>query len=179
MAIIKLKNPKILTFLQEKDVLITQGRKISESIEKKEKEIEKHNDKERAITTKAEPLELIAKGDEVNNQINILLLELEKVANAIQDFKLAAIPQAMKDKHYALKEELEKMRIDRNKIALKVQKIKDRVSPLVKKEVAPHLGEFDDTETVQIIKGQVVVQTFSHLEEWKAGFKKKQKQTVV
>jgi ABC-type Zn uptake system ZnuABC Zn-binding protein ZnuA len=83
----------------------------------------------------------------------------------------------MKDKHYALKDELEAFRIARNKIALKVQKIKDRVTPLVKKEVAPHLGEYDDTETVQIVRGKIIVQTFSHLEEWIARFKAK-KNTV-
>lgn len=179
MAIIKLTNPKILKHLQEKDLLITEGRKISAQIEKKEKEIEKHNEKERAITMKAEPLDLIKEGDEVNTKINTLLVELERIANAIQEFKIAAIPQTMKDKHYLLKDELEAMRITRNKIALKVQKIKDRVSPLVKKEIAPHLGEFEDTETVQIIKGQVVVQTFSHLDEWKTRFNSKKNISVV
>jgi hypothetical protein len=68
--------------------------------------------------------------------------------------------------------EREKLERERNKIALKVQKIKDKIIPLIRKEVKPLLKDpFDDIETAQIKEDKVVVDTFNHIEEFKKKFK--------
>jgi hypothetical protein len=79
----------------------------------------------------------------------------------------------MKDEHMQLFKDKEKLERDRNKIALKVQKIKDKVIPIIQKEVKPLLlQEYDDIETAKVKDGVVVINTFNHLEDWKAAFKR-------
>jgi hypothetical protein len=70
------------------------------------------------------------------------------------------------------REELER---DRNKIALKIQKFKDKLIPMLKKEIKPHLKEFEDTQTVELKDGKVVVETFDYLEDYKARFRSKKR----
>jgi multidrug efflux pump subunit AcrB len=69
------------------------------------------------------------------------------------------------------KEELQK---ELNKKALKIQKIKDRVRPIVNKLVAPHLKEYDEVEQVNIIGNQdeVTVTIVNRLDAFKKSYKK-------
>lgn len=166
-----LNNKKLVTFLEQKDTLVEEGRKISKRIEKVERKIQSCEDKEKVITGKVQPVELGEKAEALKAQINELVKEFEKVASDIQKEKLNAIPKKLEEEHLALMKEKEQLERDRNKIALKVQKIKDRVIPIIKKEVAPLLDEYEDIETATIVDGKVEVKTYSRLEEWKSKFK--------
>ena len=87
---------------------------------------------------------------------------------------MSAIPEEMKKKHYKLRDDKEKMEKDRNKIALKIQKIKDRVIPKIQKEVLGQLdGEFEDIDRVELKGAKAIAYTFSHLEEFKKRFLEK------
>jgi predicted nucleic acid-binding Zn-ribbon protein len=173
MKTLTINNPKIVTYLQDKDTLVKQGRKISEKIEKIEAKIAKNDARQREITTKVEPTELIKAGKALQEDINQKLTDLDFIGDQIMQAKLAAIPEEVKKEYFILKKEKEELEEDRNKIALKVQKIKDRVVPIIKKEVKPLLGEYEDIETAQVARGQVKIEVFSYLEQWKAAFAKK------
>lgn len=172
---IKIKNKKLVTLLLEKDKLVKEGRAISVEMEKIEKDINKCEDKEKAITAKVNPTELVKQADAMQEEINTKIKQFEEIANEITKIKLAAIPKDLEQKHRDLMSTREKLERDRNKIALKIQKIKDRVIPVIQEKVVPMLKEYEDISTADVKDGEVVVTTFSHLEDWKKAFEERRK----
>jgi predicted nucleic acid-binding Zn-ribbon protein len=170
--IMQITNTRITKLLTDKDTLVHEGRKISKEIEKMEKRIETLSDKEREITGKVEPVELGKEAEKLQAEIRARLAEFDKVSKAIMEEKMSAIPKDIEEEHKKLLADIETAERERNKIALKVQKIKDRVVPLIKKEVAPLLKEYEDIESIEV-KGEVAnVKVFSYLEEFKTRFNK-------
>lgn len=169
---IVLENKRLHDLIVEKDALVDSGRKVSRDIEVIESKVKVFEDKEKVITGKViPPKELTDKGNALAKKIETMGNELGEIADQINKSKLDAIPQDMMDAHKKLLKEKEVLERDRNKIALKVQKIKDKVIPIVQKEVKPLLGEYDDIETAKTKNGKVVITTFNHLVEWKRRFK--------
>lgn len=170
---VEIENKKLHDLIVEKDILVEEGRAISRKIETADMKIKRFEEKEKRITAKiVPPKELTDRGDELVKQVTALNTELTNIANAINDSKLAAIPEEMKNDHMKLLKEKEVLERDRNKVALKVQKIKDKVVPMVQKFVKPMLKEYDDIETAKTKNGKVVITTFNHLEDFKAKFRR-------
>lgn len=168
---ITLENRRLHDYIVQKDELVDVGRGISRQIEAIEVKVKRFEQKEKTITAKiTPPKELTDRGDEIVREVTKLQTELTKIADAINQSKLDAIPEDMKNEHLALLKEREKLERERNKIALKVQKIKDRLIPIVQKEVKPLLKEYDDIETARVKDGKVVISTFNHLEDFKSKF---------
>jgi len=167
-----LDHKKIHDYIVKKDALVSEGQKNEQKIEKLEKSIKIYEDKERAITSKVDVKELEAKGNALNDECQKKFEELQKTIKEIENLRLAAIPKNIKDAHLALMKECEELERERNKIFLKVQKVKDLVTPLIKKEVKPLLKEYDDIETAKTRDGLVKISTFNHLDEFKAKFRK-------
>lgn len=168
-----LDNKKLHDLIATKDELVKGGRKISSELETIEFKINKLQNKEKKITGNCQPKELLTKGEIARLEMERAMKAFDAIAKEIHDAKLEAIPKDMKDEHFALMEKREKLETERNKVALKIQKIKDKLIPMLKKEITPHLKEFDDTETVEIKDGKVYVKTFNHLDDFKARFKKR------
>lgn len=170
---IKLKNKKIVGYLNDKEQLVMEGRQLSVKIEEITKEIETLNLEEQKITDKVNPKELIEKGDALKEVINKQIEELRAIGKEIEDEKIKAIPEEMVKKHYSLRDKREQLELDRNKIGLKIQKIKDRVIPLIKKEVKPLLKEYEDIESSKVKGDEVIIETFDYIEQYKKSFKKR------
>ena len=166
-----LDNKKIHDLIVEKDLLVTEGRKISGILDQIEKDILKIQEQERKITAKVKVDALQKKGNALNDECQKKFEELQRVIAEIEEIRLDAIPKEIKDKHMEMMKEREKCERDRNKIFLKVQKIKDKVIPLIQKHVKPLLNPYDDIETAKTKDGKVIINTFNHLEEFKAKFK--------
>lgn len=172
---ITIENKKLYDLIRTKDTLVNGGRKISRDIEANEIKIKRFEEKEKRITGKVTVAkELTDRGDEISRELQRLSKELEGIANKITQEKLAAIPQEMKDDHNKLLQENEKMERERNKIALKVQKVKDKIIPIVQQHVKPLIGEYEDIETAKASDkdGVVHISTFSYLEDFKAKFRR-------
>ncbi len=169
MQPIILDNKKLHDFIVEKDLLVEGGRKISRDIETKEIKIKRLEEKEKKITSKVvPPKELTDRGDVVTLEIVKLSEELDKIGKQIHDAKLLAVPNDIRDEHLLLMKEVEKLERDRNKVALKVQKVKDKLVPLAQSLIKPLLkNEFDDVETAKAKDGKVVVSTFNYVEDYK------------
>jgi uncharacterized protein YoxC len=168
-------NKKLREYLVEKDEIVKKARKISVELEVVDKTLEEMKTEQRKFTEECIPSELIAKGDALKDKINKEIEELEKIGKEIQDVKVAAIPKEKVKAYEEMKKTKEGMEQDRAKLALKVQKIKDRVAPIIHKEMKPHLGEYDDIETATLKGEKILVETFNYLEEWKAKFKEQNK----
>lgn len=171
---ITINDKKIIQLLLDKDELVKQGRLVSDEIERVESKITACEVKERKITEKCQPKELGEEAEALKAQINELIAKFEKVAGEITKVKLEAIPKDLEATHKELMKKREEKERERNKIALKIQKIKDRVIPLIQKVVKPQLKEYEDIQTAQIKKGVVEVEVFSRLEEWKNAYQKAQ-----
>lgn len=179
---ITLENKRVHNFIVEKDGLVNDGRKISQEIEKLDMQIKRFEDKEKVITGKVvPPKELTEKGDNLVKEMNKLGEELTKISDEVTRAKLAAVPKDVKDAHMELLSKKEALERERNKIALKVQKIKDKLIPIIQREVSPlikqkniieiDIGRYDDIETAKTKDGKVVITTFNRLEEWRKNFK--------
>lgn len=76
----------------------------------------------------------------------------------------------------ALTVEIEKLEKERAKIGLQIQKKKDKVIPIVEKMKNSGdipLEEYDEIESVSIVKGEVEVKLFNHMEEFKKAYAEK------
>lgn len=88
--------------------------------------------------------------------------------------KLLEEKEALVNEGRSLTVEIEKIEKERAKIGMQIQKRKDKIIPLVEKEVKPKLGVYEDIETVTINKaGEVEVKVFNHLEEFKKAYAEK------
>jgi len=168
---ITLENKRVHDYIVDKDKWVSQGMEVSKKLEKVEKEIADFEKKEKAITAKIEVKDLKERGDKLNDECQKKFEELQSVIKQIEEIKLKGIPKDIKEAHLAKMKEREQLERERNKIFMKVQKIKDRVIPIIQKEVKPLLKEYDDIETAKTKDGKVILKTFNHLEEFKAKFK--------
>lgn len=169
---ITLENKKLHDLIVTKDSIVEDAREISRKIEMIEIKVKRFEEKEKKITSKVTPpKELTDRGDEVAAQIARLSDELDMIAKQINDSKLEAVPKEMKDEHLQLLKDKEGLERDRNKIALKVQKYKDKMIPILKKEIKPLLKPYEDTETVKAKDGKVLVTVFNYLDDFKAKFR--------
>lgn len=170
---LKINNKIIVKHLLDKEELVSKGRVISKEIEDIESEIMVLDTKEREFTDKVLPEDLLSQGEALKAEINLKIEELSKIGKAIEDAKIDAIPNDMVEEHYALRNKKEKLEKDRNKIGIKIQKIKDRVIPLIKLEIKDKLEEYEDIESSEIVNGEVIINTYDRLEEFKNSFKKR------
>ena len=176
--IIKFKDKKVLGHLLDKEKLVKEGRQISMDLQIVEVKIEKAKNQERKYTAKIEPKELIEEGNKLSNLMEETAKKLEEIIKKVHETKIAGIPQHVKDATKALISIRDEKVADRNKIALKVQKIKDRVNPMIQKAVKPYLAkldEFEDIETAKIEGEEVVINTFNWVEDFKNARRKVKK----
>jgi predicted nucleic acid-binding Zn-ribbon protein len=172
MKEIIIEDTKVVKLLQQKDEEVTKGRAISLEIEEMDKTLAEYEEEEKKITALVQPEELGEKAEKLKEQINALIKEFEEVAGQIRDIKLDHIPKELEKKHKDLMAEKEKKETERNKVALKVQKIKDRVVPMIKKRVIDQLDTYEDINSAELKDGVCVVGVYDRLEDWKKGFKR-------
>jgi hypothetical protein len=170
---IELNNPKLYKLIQEKDALVKSGRKISSELETVQFKIDKLVDKEKIITGKHDNKDLMTQGEIIRLELERTMKKYDDIAEKIRLDKLAQIPKTIEEEHKALMKKRSDLEAERNKIALKIQKYKDKIVPTLKKSIKPFLKEYDDTETVEIKDGKILVKTFNYLEDFKSKFKKR------
>lgn len=172
---IELNNKKIYDLLEQKEVLVKAGRKLSSEIETLQHKITKYQDKEKKITEACKVPDLEKKIETLGKEVEERVNEMEKILEEIRNIKLASIPADLKKEHLELIKQREAKERERNKVALKIQKIKDKVVPVIQVETKPFLKEYDDIETAELKDGLIKITTFNHLENWKKEFRSRSK----
>jgi hypothetical protein len=173
---ITIKEPKLKALLEEKDAIVQKGREVSQEIEYIIVDIEENLKKQEEITKEVmPPQEWLDEGDNLIKEINRLIPLLDEVEKKCRDFKIDALPKELVDQYYELKKKKDELEEENNKNALKVQKIKDKVVPKIKKIVAPQLAEYEDIEAISVVDDEIQVSTFNHLDEFKARYAEKLK----
>lgn len=94
----------------------------------------------------------------------------DKAVELIKEFKLLSTEVA------TLTDQIMKLEEERNKIAIKGQKIKDKLNPIVLKLTTKDTGEFDIVTKVETNdQGELVVEFVDALEDWKKAYKERNK----
>lgn len=97
-----------------------------------------------------------------NDKAVELLIQFKEFSKEVKEYT---------DKITALEEE-------RAKIAIKGQKIKDKLNPMIKKLVAKDEGEFEVTSKVEVDSDKnIVVEFADQLEDWKEAYRKRKAET--
>jgi septal ring factor EnvC (AmiA/AmiB activator) len=170
---IQLENKKLVEILKMRDVEIKNVQKIMKELHMVEIKIKRLEEKEKVITGKTvPPKELTDRGEKLIGQMKELDAEIVKITEEITKMKLDAVPKDIKEAHEALMKEREQLERDRNKVALKIQKYRDKYIPLIRKEVKPLLKDYEDIETVRLKGDSVVIPVIDRLEEFKRHFRR-------
>lgn len=175
---ILIKNKIVAQLLEKKDSEISKGRLLSKDIEKNNKRIEELKKIERDITEKVECKELIEEATALAGEIDKKYEILNELYEKVRAEKIKAIPDDVRKEHESLIETNKKIEKQRQRHGEAVQKIKEKVVPTIQKKVAPDLpSEFHDIGTAKLNKeGDVEVEIFSHIDEFKKKFRERTKQ---
>ena len=77
------------------------------------------------------------------------------------------------EKGREISRKIEKLETERNKIGLKVQKIKDDIVLPFAREIKKDLGKYEDLQTLNLVNGKIVVNVFDYIEQYKEELDKK------
>jgi seryl-tRNA synthetase len=168
--IIKLDNPKLKKLITDKESLIKTGRGISAEIDLIKESMDSTEKKLIAEERKVDVKDLVALSGPKKKQVEALLKEFEGLQKQIYERIKANTPQELRDQYETLKKQKDDKESDLNKLGHKVQKVKDKIIPLVQKLGKPHLeDEWEDFNTTKLDEdGTPILEIYSRLEEWKA-----------
>jgi len=94
----------------------------------------------------------------------------DKAVELLKEFKLLSTEVK------SLTDDINKLEQDRNKIAIKGQKVKDKLNPIVMKLTKDDTGEFEIVTKVETNDlGEVVVEFSDALEDWKKAYRERNK----
>src|SRR3990167_7749187 len=171
---ITLESDKLKKLLEIKAELVTQGRVISDEITQKEADMEQIDKEIQAIEKTVETDDIKKRAEETTRRFNEVVKDMDLVKKELYDKMKAGVGSELPAKYEAAKEETEQLENKRNKIALKVQKYTDKIIPLGRKLMRPHLeAEGDDYDTLRIENGWIVGTIFNHFDDYKKAFYKK------
>jgi predicted nucleic acid-binding Zn-ribbon protein len=174
MKEITLDNPKLKKLLEEKGLLINQGRSISEELESIENQMQEIDKKLVDAEAEIDITDLNAEAEYLTKEFNILKEQMDELNKQVRERLSSEVPKELTDKYDTLKKMHTELEEERNKIALKAQKYNDKIIPIVQKLLTPHLqDEFDDFGSVEVVDGVIKGQIFNHLEDFKNAFRKR------
>lgn len=178
--VITLNHPKLIKLEQEKGTIIEEGRAISQKIEEVELEMGKLDTRLQIEESKVDIKDLKLEGDGLVKEMEALIQEYTGKIKAIEvkifDRMKANTDNKLREDHEVLAKQKEELENERNKKALKAQKIKDRIIPLARRVLAPHLeNKYEDFYDIRLKDGVIVGTIFSHLNDWDKNFTEKLK----
>ena len=178
MKEIELNDDKLKKLLNDKKTLIDEGRAISDRLEFLEKEMQSIDEQMIEEEKKVDISDLNANAEEITARFNVIKEEMEALNKTVAKRLADETPQELKEKYHTMKEEKDKLEEDRNKIGLKAQKYNDKIIPIVRKLLTPHLlDEFDDFESVAVEDGVIKGKIFNHIEDYKVAFRKRKEES--
>lgn len=177
MRTLIIKNEKLKTLLGKKTEAVIKGRELTEDIEVIEAKMADIDKEVQAIENKVEIGDLNEKAQAITTEFNSLVAKMEEVKKEIYARIKTYVPVELTNNYEAQKKIKDELEIERNKLGLKINKYKDLIIPLTQKSAKPLLeDEYEDFSDVRLEDGEVVIDIFSHLEDWKE--KRKQKLAV-
>ena len=176
----KIDNPKLKELLEKKTDLILEGREVSLEIEEKENKMAEIDKSIQEVEKTAPLKELDPIIKDINDRMTGLMAEMEAVKKEMFERCRKVVPVNMTLDYEQVKLDKEALENKRNKVGLKIQKLKDRIIPITQKIAKPLLeDEFEDFGDLRIENGEVIIEIISHLEAWKEARAKKLKEKYL
>lgn len=177
---ITLDSPKLTELLTTVNDLVLAGREVSQEIVEQEEIMAATNQEMVEIEAKVDISDIDARAKDIVERVNQITADQRAVEQEIHDRCKAQMPQELKDKYDNAKKLKDEKEIERNKIGLRIQKIKDKTIPLARKLMKPYLeDEFDDYDGVVLENGELSGTIFNHLRDWKEKWVEKLRQKYM
>jgi seryl-tRNA synthetase len=172
---ITIENDKLKNLLEKKSELIMKGRGVSEEIEKLETEMAEIDKQIQDEEKKVDVTDLDEKAKVLIEKVNEAIKEMDEIKKEIYDRMMNQVPPELHTKYDELNKAKEEKDLERNKIALKAQKYNDKIIPISREMMQPFLEDiYEDYDTLYLEDGEIVATIFSHLDDFKKNFKRKQ-----
>ena len=95
----------------------------------------------------------------------------QKLAKLLEERSpLVQAGRDLQDEMEAMKKTFQEKIDAQSKVAEKINKIKDKIVPILHKEMQGKLAEFEDTREAEIRDGVIIVTVGDHLEDFKKRF---------
>ncbi|MHA1304652.1 MAG: hypothetical protein ACTSPI_13220 [Candidatus Heimdallarchaeaceae archaeon] len=107
---------------------------------------------------------------EVSNKGNQIITQDKKIA------KLLIKKKELVKKGRGISRQIEQLEKDRNKLALQVQKIKDKIIPFARRIKKEHLSKYEDIQSLELKGDDIIITTFDYIEEYRKQLDKKIKE---
>lgn len=181
---VTLDSPKLVKLEKQKGEIIEEGRSISKKIEEIELEMGKIDIRLQTEEAKVDVSDLKAQGDAIVKEMEIVAKgfadKIKAIEQQIYERMKAQTDPNLKEQYSLLEKTKESLETERNKKALKAQKIKDRIIPLARKLMAPYLeSDYEDFSEIKLEDEKIVGTIFSHLDDWDKRFKEKRNKIKV
>jgi len=174
---VKLVNDELKQLIEEKSKLVIEGRAKSVEIVKLEEEMTEIEKQLIEEEKKVDLKEFQKKEKAITKRMEKCVKDIEEIKKAIFAKIRKETPQDLRDKYDTANKKKEELETERNKIALNAQKYNDKIIPLAREIMKPHLqDEFDDYEGIRVENGELIATIFNHVEEFKINFNKRKKQ---
>lgn len=170
---IKLENVKLEKLLKEKGDIIKTGITKSQEIESIEKEMAEIDEKIQEVEKTVNIDDLHQKEADITQEVQEAIAKMEEVKQEIYERMKEKAPNELIKRYEELKKAKEQAENDRNKIAIKAQKYTDKIIPLGKKLMTPHLNEKgDDYDSIKYEDGEIVCTIFNHFDDFEKQYDK-------
>lgn len=174
-----LEDGKLKTLLQEKTDLVISGRELSQQIENCENDMQAVDKEIQEHESRVDVSDIHQKMNEVTEAMRAVTLQMAGLKKELHERLRAQVPVTFYEQYEALEVKKKKLEEERNKVALKVQKKNDKIIPLSRKLMSPHIqDEFEDYDSIRLEGGQIIATIFSHMQSFIDHFRKKKSQKV-
>ncbi len=171
---VTIESNKLKELLIKKGELINLGRGKSALIEQVEKEMAEVDLKVQEEEKKVDISDLNEKQKVIGAKVDEAIKEMEGVKKEIFDRMIKQVPGELHTQYDELKKKKEKLELERNKVALKAQKYNDKIIPIGRELMKPHLKDmYEDYDSLYLDGGEIYATIFSHMNDFKINFKKK------
>ena len=168
---IKLEDTKLLKLLKEKDEVRKEGISLSEEIDVIEEEMRVIDTEVKGVEATLQADDLKKEAEGITEEFNAVLKKMEDVKKRATDRLHLIVPQELKDKYQAKKNEKEDLEHKRKRAGLKIQKINDKAIPLGRRLMKPFIeNEYEDYDSIRLENGEIVATLFSHLDDFQKNF---------
>lgn len=176
--IITIKDQKLVKLERDKGTIIEEGRAISQKIADVELEMGKIDVRLQTAEAAVDVNDLKARGEELLKEMEAMgkkyMEQIKEVEQQIFDKMSANTDPTLRTEYAKLDKQKADLENERNKKALKAQKLKDRIIPMARRLMKPYLeNKYEDFHDIRL-EGDVMIGTiFSHLDEWNKRFEAK------
>lgn len=167
--IVRLDDAKLKDLILKKNDLVLEGRKVAEEIDLIKQAQDSVDKKLVAEEKKVDNKDLVEKGNAIVKKIEALAQELNAVQKDIYERVKSYTNPQFREEYETLEKQKQDKEKELNKLGHKVQKVKDKIIPIVQKLGKPYLeDEWEDFNTTKLDKdGIPILEIYSKLEEWK------------